>query len=149
MLIDPEPAGHWVDGEPRPGIPPLNGERWRRVDVECRAVDGRHERIARNEAMYRAVNRELEEASEDAGGGPDAPLEILCECGEPGCNTMLTLTIGEYDEAHGQRDRFIVAVEHEDPQIERVVVRRDRYLVVDKFGEAEQIAVKEEQRGDP
>jgi hypothetical protein len=109
-------------------------------------VDARHERIARNEAMYRAVNRELEEASEDAGGGAGAQLEILCECGEPACNTMLTLTIGEYDEAHGQPDRFIVAVEHEDPQMEQVVIRRDHYLVVDKFGEAERIAVTEEQR---
>jgi hypothetical protein len=110
-------------------------------------VDAQHERIAKNEAMYRAVNRELEKASEDAGdGAPDRQLEILCECGEPGCNTKLTLTIGEYDEAHGQLDRFIVAVEHEDPRIERVVMRRDTYLVVDKFGEAEQISVAEEQR---
>jgi hypothetical protein len=111
-----------------------------------RRVDARHERIAKNEAMYRAVNRELEEASEDAGGGAGAELEILCECGEPGCTTMLTLAIGEYDEAHGQPDRFIVAVEHEDPQMEQVVIRRDHYLVVDKFGEAEQIAVTEKQR---
>lgn len=109
-------------------------------------VDARHERIARNEAMYRAVNRELEEASEDAGGGAGAQLEILCECGEPSCNTKLTLTIGEYDEAHGQLDRFIVAVEHEDPHIEQVVMRRDSYLVVDKIGEAERISLAEEQR---
>jgi hypothetical protein len=110
-------------------------------------VDARHERIARNEAMYRAVNRELEKASKEAGGGtPDDQLEILCECGEPSCNTKLTLTIGEYDEAHGQLDRFIVAVEHEDPHIERVVMRRDSYLVVDKIGEAERISLAEEER---
>ena len=109
-------------------------------------VDARHERIARNEAMYRAVNRELEKASKEAAGGaPDDQLEILCECGEPSCNTKLTLTIGEYDEAHRQLDRFIVAVEHEDPIIERVVMRRDSYLVVDKIGEAERISLAEEQ----
>jgi hypothetical protein len=109
-------------------------------------VDARHERIARNEAMFRAVNRELEEATKDAGGDPEGQLEILCECGEPDCDTKLTLTISEYDEAHGQRDRFIVSVEHEDPGIERVVMRRDSYLVVDKFGEAERISLAEEQR---
>ena len=108
-------------------------------------VDARHERIAKNEAMFRAVNRELERATKDAGGDSEGQLEILCECGEPGCDTKLTLTIGEYDEAHGQRDRFIVAVEHEDPRIERVVIRRDSYLVVDKFGEAERISLAEEQ----
>jgi hypothetical protein len=110
-------------------------------------VDARHERIARNEAMYRAVNRELEKASKEAAGGaPDDQLEILCECGEPSCNTKLTLTTGEYDEAHRQLDRFIVAIEHEDPNIERVVMRRDSYLVVDKIGEAERISLAEEQR---
>jgi hypothetical protein len=110
-------------------------------------VDARHERIARNEAMYRAVNRELEKASKEAAGGaPDDQLEILCECGEPSCNTKLTLTIGDYDEAHRQLDRFVVAIEHEDPNIERVVMRRDSYLVVDKIGEAERISLAEEQR---
>ena len=96
--------------------------------------------------MFRAVNRELEEATVDAGGDPEDQFEILCECGEPDCDTKLTLTISEYDEAHRERDRFIVGVEHEDPGIERVVMRRDSYLVVDKFGEAEQISLAEEQR---
>jgi hypothetical protein len=56
------------------------------------------------------------------------------------------VTITEYDEAHGQRDRFVVASGHEDPQIERVVTRKDHYLVVDKFGEAEFVADAEERR---
>lgn len=96
--------------------------------------------------MYRAVNREIERASEDAGVGSDDQLEVLCECGEEGCSTTLALTITEYDEAHGQRDRFVVASGHEDPQIERVVTRKDHYLVVDKFGEAEAVAEAEERR---
>lgn len=95
--------------------------------------------------MHRAVNRELEEATEQAGGR-DAQVEILCECGEPGCSTTLMLSVDEYDEAHGQRDRFVVAPEHEDASIERVVTRRNHYLVVDKFGEAERIALAEEWR---
>ena len=96
--------------------------------------------------MYRAVNREIERVREEAGGGSGDELEVLCECGETGCDARLTLTIGEYDEAHGQRDRFVVAVEHQDPQIERVVTRREHYLVVDKFGEAERTALAEEWR---
>jgi hypothetical protein len=78
-------------------------------------VDARHDRVSRNEAMYRAVNREIEQVSEAAGGGGADQLEVLCECGEDGCSTTLTLTIAEYDETHGQRDRFIVASGHEDP----------------------------------
>jgi hypothetical protein len=109
-------------------------------------VDARHDRVSRNEAMYRAVNREIEQVSEEAGGGGDDQLEVLCECGEDGCSTTLMLTIAEYDETHGQRDRFVVASGHEDPQIEHVVTRREHYLVVDKFGEAESVAEAEERR---
>jgi hypothetical protein len=109
-------------------------------------VDARHDRVARNEAMYRAVNRELQRASEEAGAGPGDQLEVICECGEEGCSTTLALTITEYDEAHGQRDRFVVASGHEDPQIEHIVTRKGHYLVVDKFGEAETVAEAEERR---
>jgi len=96
--------------------------------------------------MYRAVNREIEQASQEAGGTSDDQLEVLCECGKDGCSTTLTLTITEYDETHEQQDRFVVASGHEDPQIERIVTRKEHYLVVDKFGEAESIAEEEERR---
>jgi hypothetical protein len=109
-------------------------------------MDARHERVAKNEAMHRAVNREIEHASEHLGDGPQDRLEALCECGEDGCSGTIDLTLAEYDEAHQQRDRFIVAPGHEDVQIEGVVTRTERYLVVDKFGEAEAVAEKEERR---
>jgi len=109
-------------------------------------MDARHERVAKNEAMHRSVNREIEHASESFGDGPEDQLEALCECGEDGCSAMIDLTLGEYDEAHQQRDRFIVAPGHEDEQIERVVTRTEKYLVVDKFGDAEAVAEREERR---
>ena len=90
--------------------------------------------------MYRSVNRELEHASEEHGDGPDDELEVLCECGQDGCSDTVSLTIAEYDEVHQQRDRFVVAKGHEDSSIERVVRESDGYVVVDKFGEAEEIA---------
>jgi hypothetical protein len=103
-------------------------------------VDARDERVARNEAMFRTVNRELEQASREAGGDADDRIEVICECGQDGCSATLTLTISEYDESHGQRDRFVVSPGHEDADLERVVTRKEQYLVVDKFGEAEAIA---------
>ena len=109
-------------------------------------MDPRHERVARNEAMYRSVNREIEQASQDAGEGPADHIEVLCECGREGCSDVLALTVAEYDQAHEQRDRFVVVPGHEDEEIERVVVRAGGYLVVDKVGEAEDIAEAEERR---
>jgi hypothetical protein len=109
-------------------------------------MDERHERVAKNEAMYRSVNRELEQASQEAGEEATDRIDVLCECGRDSCEATLDLTIAEYDEAHRQLDRFVVAPGHEDDQIERVVTRAERYLVVDKFGEAERMAETEERR---
>jgi hypothetical protein len=109
-------------------------------------MDARHERVSRNEAMFRAVNREIEQASEQSGDGRQDPIQVICECGQDGCSETLDLTIAEYDEAHGQRDRFVLAPGHEDEQMEGVVMRTERYLVVDKFGEAERVAEDEERR---
>jgi hypothetical protein len=109
-------------------------------------MDAHDERAARNEAMFRAVNREIEQVSEEAGGGSDDLLEVICECGRGDCSETLNLTKGEYDETHRERDRFVVAPGHEDERIEHVVSRTDRYLVVDKFGEAERVVEEEERR---
>ena len=110
------------------------------------AMDARHERVSRNEAMFRSVNREIEQASEQLGSGPRDRIEVICECGQADCSATLDLALGDYDEAHRQRDRFVVAPGHEDDQIERVVTRTERYLVVDKFGDAERVAEAEERR---
>jgi hypothetical protein len=109
-------------------------------------VDSREERVAKNEAMHRAVNREIENVAEDVGERGEDTIEVLCECGQPGCTSLLSLTIRAYDRVHGQRDRFIVVPGHMDPELERVVEEGDQYLVVEKFGQAEAVAEDEERR---
>ena len=109
-------------------------------------MDARHQRVSRNEAMYRAVNREIEHVSEEAGVRPQDQLTFICECGQDGCTQTVDLTIAEYEDAHAERDRFVVTPGHEDEQLEGVVERNERYLVVDKFGEAERITEAEERR---
>lgn len=95
--------------------------------------------------MYRAVNDEIEQVTNNWSDQADT-LEILCECGEEGCSATIELSAAEYDDAHRQRDRFVVAPNHEDEEIEHVVKREERFLVVDKFGEAERVAEAEERR---
>jgi hypothetical protein len=109
-------------------------------------VDSREARVAKNEAMHRAVNREIEHVAEDFGERGGDTIEVLCECGQPGCKSLLSLTIGDYDRVHGQRDRFVVARGHVDAELERVVEEADHYVVVDKFGQAEATAEEEERR---
>jgi hypothetical protein len=107
------------------------------------SVDGRNERIAKNETVMRAANREIQHAEEEVGNGSEGRFDVLCECGREDCDGMLTLTIAEYEEIHRQHDRFVVLPGHNTPDIENVVEERDNYLVVDKFGEAEEIAEDE------
>lgn len=107
-------------------------------------MDERQERIAKNETVFRAANREIAQADKEAGGGTDEVLEVLCECGRPGCSGVITMTVGDYDSVHSQEDRFVVLLGHESTEIERVVEERAGFLVVDKFGEAEDIAEGEE-----
>lgn len=102
-------------------------------------MDERNERIAKNEAVFRAVNLEIKQAEQESGGETDQLIEVLCECGRKGCNGVITLAVAEYDAVHSQDDRFIVLRGHESTEIEGVVEERASYLVVDKFGEAEDI----------
>ena len=106
-------------------------------------MDERHVRRARNEALLREVNERV--ATLDRGAqtawanGKDERFAFQCECGRaPACGEQISLTLAEYDEVRVQGDRFLVVPGHEDPAIEHVVRRNDRYLVVDKVAEVEQ-----------
>jgi Tfp pilus assembly protein PilX len=106
-------------------------------------VNNRNERISKNETVMRAANRELQHAEEEVSNGSATRLEVLCECGRDDCDGVLTITLGEFEEVHSQGDRFVVLYGHNTPDIETVVEEREGYLVVDKFGEAEEIAEEE------
>jgi len=106
-------------------------------------MDEREERIAKNETVFRAANREIEQAEQEAGGGTHRLIEVLCECGRPECGGLISLTVAEYKDIHSEDDRFVVLRGHESAGIEKVVEERADYLVVDKFGEAEEIAERE------
>jgi hypothetical protein len=103
-------------------------------------MDEREERIAKNETVLRATNREMQRADQAEGATLGQPIEVLCECGRQGCDSVITMTVADYDGIHSQADRFVVLRGHENAEIERVVEERADYFVVDKVGEAEDIA---------
>jgi hypothetical protein len=101
-------------------------------------VDPREERTARNEALLREVNERIREVGERLQVLPDnGELEFRCECGRPECEEFVSMTASDYERVRSEKDRFAVVPGHEDPEIERVVVRADRYLIVDKLPQAE------------
>jgi hypothetical protein len=96
------------------------------------------ERIARNEAIWREVNDRIDEVGEAMRVLPDDSLLVFhCECGRPGCDSMVSLTPAEYHDVRSQHDRFAVFPGHEQSEIERTIERTDRYVLVDKLPGAE------------
>jgi len=101
-------------------------------------VDDRQTRLATNEALFREVNERIHEVSETLRVLPDGELlEFQCECGQPECDSVLSMSAAEYEHVRADNDRFAVLPGHEDGEIERVMERTERYVVVDKRPEAE------------
>jgi hypothetical protein len=114
-------------------------------------MQNRHERQARNEALLREVNERIEDISQEAGLGEDATFEFLCECGQGDgpdvtCDEHFEMTLAEYEEVRSQDDRFALVPGHESPELEEVVRRTERYVIVDKKPEVE-LFVEDDPRG--
>jgi hypothetical protein len=113
----------------------------------------RLERQARNEALVRQVNERIEEmdrAAEAQGWvSEDGRFEFHCECGAGDvCTARVFMTIEEYERVRQQDDRFALAPGHERGELERVVERHERFVIVDKIAEVER-EVSDDPRGAP
>jgi hypothetical protein len=94
-------------------------------------VEGR-QRVAMNEATFRKVNEGME-----AGQEPEGLLAFFCECGRLGCNKLIELTRPEYEEVRANARRFAIIDGHQIEEVEDVVERTERFVVVEKRGKPE------------
>src|SRR5918995_4437190 len=90
------------------------------------------QRVAMNEATFRKVNEGME-----LGQDPSGLLTFVCECGRLGCNELIQLTRGEYENVRTNPRRFAIVDGHEILEAEEIVERHDRYSVVEKAGDPE------------
>ena len=95
----------------------------------------RDEAQARNEELFRNVNERIETLSQTVAQD-DPMMEYLCECDSAGCYERVRATRGEYESVRAEPTRFIVLAGHQDPEVERVTLSNDRFLVVEKHGAA-------------
>lgn len=103
------------------------------------------EGAAANEALFRTVNEAIERGQWPGEEGRDTSFR--CECAQLGCAELVLLTVTEYEGVRAYPRRFIVAVGHEQPEVETVVERRSAYLVVEKLDEAGEEAERTDPRG--
>ena len=103
---------------------------------------------ARTQSLFREVNERIREINDVFAG--IVPLgDWACECADTACTERILLNMDEYEVLRGDPTTFAVAPakEHVFPEIEDVVVQKDRFWVVRKRGMAGQLATKADRRG--
>jgi hypothetical protein len=107
------------------------------------------ERVARNDAIFRGANDRIGSVAEELGAR--GPIPFVCECADPGCRTVVRLSIDEYQSIRRDPTLFINAVGHEESAAAHgeLVARADGHVVVRKVGEAGRIAAALEGAEDP
>ena len=102
---------------------------------------------ARSQSLFRDVNERVREIN--AAFNVVLPLgDWICECAVQECSERISMTSEEYEAVRAHSARFIVAPrdEHLVPEVEVVVERTDRYWVLEKVGEAGELAAKVDPR---
>ncbi len=95
------------------------------------------ERAAKNEALFRDVNEKIKGLTEAQASDW---ASVLCECRNPDCTRMIDITLAEYEAVRARGERFAMIGGHEDPAIERIVDRNERFLVAEKIGPGADVA---------
>ena len=100
------------------------------------------DRAAKNEELFREVNSNI--AKLESLFGHERTLELICECERVQCHDGLEVELTAYADARSSALRFFVLPGHENPEIEKVVLRAPKYLVVEKVGEAARTILDDE-----
>lgn len=88
---------------------------------------------ATNETIFREMNEWSEDAN-DALPNDDQRIDTyLCECSDRRCTEPIGLTRREYEAVRAVPVRFAIALDHENPEIDRVLFENPRFATVEKF----------------
>jgi hypothetical protein len=86
----------------------------------------------RNETRSRDVNESIEAATDILGAGSPTDTYV-CECGDGACRDPISLSRPEYEAVRAQATWFAIAINHENPELDRVVEENERFTVVEKW----------------
>jgi hypothetical protein len=104
-------------------------------------MDDRARRVGRNEAVFRAVNEEIEARTIGLAEISDRQLHVVCECADLLCTKQLVVSVSDYEKVRADATCFLLVPGHERPDLEDVVEKTKRYNVVRKHaGEAARAA---------
>jgi hypothetical protein len=101
------------------------------VTVVCSRMAPTEERIGEIESLFRNVNERIASAAERY---EVESAEFFCECHDPACGARVVVPLDEYETVREEGTRFLHATGHVESDFERVVARRSKYAIVEKFG---------------
>jgi hypothetical protein len=93
-------------------------------------MPSRAERLAANEVRFREINEAAQPLREVERGG-----RFVCECADRSCAAWIEMTTEEYAKVREDPRHFLIKPSHEIVDVESIVERSDRYLVVEKPAE--------------
>lgn len=99
----------------------------------------------RNEVERRARNEWIAQTSDSFS----APIEFetyVCECGDAACEQEVKMTRQEYESVRADGTHFALAIDHENPEIDRLLGENGRFAIVEKLGEAARMAQESDPR---
>ena len=86
----------------------------------------------RQAALSQALRREVNERQ--LASAEDAIVEFVCECSDPACEELVSLTAEECEFVRRVPNRLVVKVGHTDYRSERVLMEEPgRFQVVERF----------------
>jgi hypothetical protein len=106
------------------------------------------ERIARNDAMFRDANEDIEAAAERFDVEADMAVPFICECADTACKAIIRMPLSEYEEVRSNSRYFLNAPGHHvAAQGAAVPVEeREGYVIVEKQGHAGEVTERLDQR---
>jgi hypothetical protein len=99
--------------------------------------DERERRLAKNEALIREVNDQVERIS--ARWSSHEPIELVCECADLSCASRIHVAADDYRRVRENSVHFLIAPGHSYAEIEREVGRAGDAIVVEKLGPGREV----------
>jgi hypothetical protein len=106
----------------------------------------RKERLALNEALFRAANERM--ADWEERHRIEATELYFCECADPECRQKVPLRESDYERIRSNSDQFVVVPGHELVDVESVIESHEEWAVIEKEPEVREIVEATDPRTD-
>ncbi len=102
------------------------------------------QRQIENEMIFRRANEKvgssldsldamhLEDGNPEFVWDDDIVLHFKCECSDENCDARIPIKLSAYQKIHKNRDSFIIKPKHQVKSIEKVILTKSDYSVVEK-----------------